>query len=77
MPKGKIDVLKGTLRIRKNVSQKFKIGSRKSTNSALCMSNVALRDVVTKGGKDAQTARNELTRRGAALVTEEKEKSAV
>jgi hypothetical protein len=75
MPKGKIqDPKRPDTRKRVNVVQKFKIGNRKSTRSATRMSNEELRGVLSgsASGKDKQIARNELERRGAALVLETK-----
>lgn len=68
MPKGKIEVMKGGRRAMATVSRKFKVGGRKSTKSALSMNDEDLRKVLRGRPRDAQKARNELTRRGAPLV---------
>ena len=69
MPKGKIEEMKGKTRLRIAAMRKFKIGGRKSVRSARQMSNDDLRKVIQNGSnRDQQKARNELTRRGAALV---------
>lgn len=75
MPKGKIQ--SGTSRKTVAVTRKFKIGGRKSTRSATLMSNNELRTIANgKGrGKDVQTARMELERRGADLVIEAPEET--
>ena len=75
MPKGKVQ--KGTSRKMVAVTRKFKIGGRKSTRSATQMSNDELRTIAngTGRGKDIQTARAELERRGADLVLEAPEET--
>lgn len=73
MPKAMVqDPRRPKSRRRLNVVQKFKIGNRKSTQSATRMSNKDLRDVfaTSDSGKYRQKARRELERRGAALVIE-------
>ena len=66
MPKGKIqDPNRPTARRPITATRKFKIGGRKSTRSALMLSNEDLEKVANgKGrGKDKMRARNELARR--------------
>lgn len=50
MPKGKVVV--GKTRSTRNVRRKFKIGNRKSTNSALFMSTEELLERYPKAGRD-------------------------
>ncbi len=73
MPKSKIQDPNRDSRSFINAKRKFKIGNRKSTRSAISMSNEELRGVLTgsNSGKDKAAAKLELERRGAALVLEE------
>lgn len=70
MPKGKTkDLNRPDTRRMVAPITKFKIGNRKSTRSAYQLNNDELRKIaVSDRGRDAQTARNELTRRKVPLV---------